>query len=533
MQLDLHGNFPTSLVAIDPAQFPSPDQQYTTGSLLRELNKAFAGFVCLHETGDKEGEQSASSRAREDSEQGVPTNRHSSNPPFLLSEASASSTVVPPATICPSNGIDKLPAAKPNTMETEGVVKPSIRIDSIVGSIIKSGVEKAAGDGGQVVSSDKRSSKMDNFASDLSGSILSSVLSEKPGRKDSEAKGTASKPHSTDNTKEVTAPSLATRTADRLSQSIIADVLLQDRTVPSSHPPTSPQTVGQPTSPVVEWRVHSYADNMADNILSCVFCGPEASKAVVKKPGESGQNSQNSQSSSVTGQTITLHEFTDDFVEGAMWEGLLIARLQARATERDPDFVGCEGGGGVEREGGEVGGEGRGSGSYGRGASELAETLVSLSIQNVLEDARKSKREKRAGDGDKNGHPGVVGGASRRSESPMRSLESPMRSLLKPGLLRQTLEKPKTVPLNDVETHDFEQSTSSFLLHLAAPSSRMSYAWSVASTRDEGSRPVSPTDMDRMALSFVCNIEEYCSLFAELVIRGAIAQVIGNKKVFV
>ncbi|CAI8016307.1 Probable poly(ADP-ribose) glycohydrolase 2 [Geodia barretti] len=265
---------------------------------------------------------------------------------------------------------------------------------------------------------------------------------------------------------------------------------------------------------------------MADNVLSSIFSGPEAPQAVVKKAIESGQSSQ---SSSVTGQTITLHEFTDDLVEGVMREGLLIARLQARATGRESDFVGCEGG----KEGGlEVGGE---AGNSVRGASEVAELLVSRLIQNVLEDARKSRKEETVGERDKNGglrpFSWVRGGASRTSESPMRSSESPMMSSLKAVLLRQTLEKPKQPNLpHDSETHDIEQSTSSSLLHLTAPSSRMSYAWSVASTRDEGSRPVSPSDLDRLALSFVCNIEEYCSMFAELVIRGAIAQVTGNKK---
>ena len=516
-------------MAIDPAQFTdtlSPDQQYSTQHLLRQVNRAFTGCLCVHETGDKEAEETACRYVREDSEQVVYCNSRSSNLSHILPESSTAVAPAPrgfPDTIEISDSIaESLPVTNWSVVEAESVTKPSIQIDSLVSSIIKSGVEKAASGGrGETGSSEKRDWKMDNFANDLSGSILSSVLSEKPCQMVSEAKDTDTKPCDLQHTEEVTAQLVTTRTADILSRSIIADVLSADRTVPCPPPPTSPQTVGQSTSPAIEWRVHSYADKMADNILSSVFSGPEAPPVVVKKPIVGGQNSQ---SSSVTGQTITLHEFTDDLVEGVMREGLLIARLRARATERESNFVGCEGG--KERGGMEVGGE---AGNSVRGASGVAELLVSRSIQSVLEDARKSRREETVGERDKNGGPfsRVGGGASRRSESPMRSS-------LKPGLLRQTLERPKQPNgPHDSETHDIEQSTSSSLLHLAAPSSRMSYAWSVASTRDEGSRPVSPSDLDRMALSFVCSIEEYCSMFAELVIRGAIAQVTGNKKVTV
>ena len=525
-------------MAIDPVSFLeplSPDQQYSNHYLLREVNKAFAGFLCPREAGDVPAESIASHRIQKDSPQVV----------YCDSSAAATAAMVP-VSVEPqpaaqnetSNGISESSSTQPTAVEPESAVKPSVQIDSLVGAIIKSGVEKAASGCGVPESSDTGGGKkMDDFAQGLSGSILSSVLSEKPRpmtSAPSEATSSEAKindgqnPSKSDNTEEIAAPlPVATRTADLLSRSIIADVLSQDRTAPSHPPPTSPQTVGQPTSPAVEWQVHSYADQMADSILSSIFSSSGAPETVVKKPGECGQNMQ---SSSVTGQTITLHEFTDDLVEGVVREGLLIARLQARAAEREPDVEGCEGGSGREGEGGGGGEEGGASRSCEQGASGVvAELLVSRSIQSVLEDVMKSRREERAGesDRDKSGlHPhSGVGRASRRSESPMRSSA-------KLGLLRQTLEKPKQLvsATHDADTNELEPPTSSSLF-LSAPSYRMSYAWSVASTRDEGSRPVSPTDLDRMALSFVSNLEEYCSMFAELVIRGAIAQVTGNKKV--
>lgn len=63
---------------------------------------------------------------------------------------------------------------------------------------------------------------------------------------------------------------------------------------------------------------------------------------------------------------------------------------------------------------------------------------------------------------------------------------------------------------------------------LSTPSSRMSYAWSVASTRDEDSRPVSPTDLDRIALGLTSSLEEYANLLAELVVRECVLEASGT-----
>ena len=56
-------------------------------------------------------------------------------------------------------------------------------------------------------------------------------------------------------------------------------------------------------------------------------------------------------------------------------------------------------------------------------------------------------------------------------------------------------------------------------LFLQLPLSRMSVAWSTASTRDEESAPASPTELDNIALGMVSTVEDYSSLLADLVIR--------------
>ena len=59
---------------------------------------------------------------------------------------------------------------------------------------------------------------------------------------------------------------------------------------------------------------------------------------------------------------------------------------------------------------------------------------------------------------------------------------------------------------------------------LQPSTSRMSVAWSTTSTRDDGSMPPSPTELDAIALRMVGNnIEDYSSLIADMVIRGALA----------
>lgn len=58
---------------------------------------------------------------------------------------------------------------------------------------------------------------------------------------------------------------------------------------------------------------------------------------------------------------------------------------------------------------------------------------------------------------------------------------------------------------------------------LQLPVSRMSMAWSVASTRDDESVPTSPTELDQIALNMVSTVEEYSVMLTEIIIRDAIA----------
>ena len=65
------------------------------------------------------------------------------------------------------------------------------------------------------------------------------------------------------------------------------------------------------------------------------------------------------------------------------------------------------------------------------------------------------------------------------------------------------------------------------LLLPAAQGSRTSYAWSVASTFDETSRPVSPSELNKIAFSLVSSLDEYASMLAETIVAEAIASLSG------
>ena len=672
LQRDVFGNVLTSIVAIDAVPFLkslSPEQQYTDHYLLRELNKAFSGFLCQQDRGDFSAElitlrvQNVSthlahsenrpclspSSVSSDSSESSAASHGSNHPPPSASRQQSKSITEPlsPIKEVSESPIRSLPTQPPAPTTVPLKMSPPksksaepFQISGLISSIVSSGIKMAADHGGaselreeagkseemqspvsttalklsppksksaepfqisglvsSIVSSgikmaanyggggaseptkeeagraekerEQKQKVVDNFATKLSESLLSSIVTQSAKKTEDVPKGDAkseaskmvaekltnslfldihfhttkketSKEDSRDDSEEdsgdsgddseedsgdsrddsgedsgdsdSTSSQLAVM-ADNLARSIISDVLSYDGTVPST-PPSSPQTVGQPTSPAVAWRVHSFADEIADSIISSVLYTKEQPAIVIYKQNESVKSSR---SSSLTGQTITLHEFTDDMIEGVMREGMFIASLQSRGVER------AHSGEGDKERGGRGGGRKKEGG--GRDVSDFAELLVAQSIQSVLGDGRKTSKTSENGEKEKTSLKHSPGG-TRRAESPMRPG--------KPGLLRQALDKPKFTSLtSEPDLNELEHSTSGSLLHLAAPSSRMSYAWSVASTRDEESRPVSPTDLDRMALSFVGSIEEYCSMFAELVIRSAIAEVTGNKEVHV
>lgn len=67
---------------------------------------------------------------------------------------------------------------------------------------------------------------------------------------------------------------------------------------------------------------------------------------------------------------------------------------------------------------------------------------------------------------------------------------------------------------------------------LYPPSSRMSVAWSTTSTRDEGSAPPSPTELDRVALGMVTSVDELAAVLVDFVIREAITKATESRDMY-
>ena len=332
----------------------------------------------------------------------------------------------------------------------------------------------------------------DTRAEKLAKSIISDVLS-KPKAPTIPPQKAAKTGPSTTTADDATRDTSDAR-AEKFAKSIISDVLSEPK-APTIPPQPLVQTVGQQSN-----TTSSFASNLADRILLDAISTSAQEPPVPQRPTilvqperrrGSGESSRSSRSSSVTGQSITLHEYTDEFVESTMRDGIFIAQV----TESTRQMEALE-------------------------LDALANRIVTMSVKDALNQnkaANTAKEEmlKSPPSSKPPLHPKQAPLHHRRAPSPGRPN--------KPGVPRQGIYKkrPSLDGSSDSDTHILNP------LLLSTPSSRMSYAWSTASTHDEESRPVSPTDMDRIALGFTSNLEEYASLFAEMVICDALGEITG------
>ncbi len=340
---------------------------------------------------------------------------------------------------------------------------------------------------------------VDDFASSLARSILTIPSASRPPREDTGPSVSGAPTKAATTTKET-----VERNVEDLVKSVVSNILADLRS--SSHPPQPPvQTVGQQSCEHI--AVSSLATGLAESIISEALTSQNEHVSGLVRPtilvqGEKrsgfgvGESPGSSRSSSLTGQSITLHEFTDDLVESTIKEGAFIAHVIQSARQHASDVK--------------------------ADIDLLAESLVSTSIQDVLAQAKPAQPE--SSDEVK----GVPRTAVATHHGHHKRAVSPARASKVGGLLRQGYLRKRLAPSSgDSSDPGSDQEFHINPMLLSTPSSRMSYSWSVASTRDEDSRPVSPTDMDKIALGFACNMEEFAVLFAEMLICEAIADTTG------
>ena len=340
------------------------------------------------------------------------------------------------------------------------------------------------------------SSAVDDVASALSSSILKSSLHDQPS--------------SSATIKEFQA------VADKLSESIISDVLSHDS--PSTPHSVTTQTSGQPTSGSGDSVLESLADSISRDILSGAVTQSGIAPSPINRPAiyiqverrGSGESGHSSRSSSITGQTITVHEFTDDLVESAVRDGIAIAQLTAQGRDLPPTEEHDLSSEPCHHHDDQV--------AFKHDllcvrVEEFADIMTNQLIQEGLEQVRQ----------DSVPPPSLASNPS--ITPPPKSFKQP------PSLVRQKLTITSTTSSQrrHISEHhqdaDLEQPVSNLLT--TPSSSRMSYAWSTASTRDEDSRPVSPTELDRIGLSLTSDPDEFTSLLSKVVISDAIVMVTG------
>ena len=353
-------------------------------------------------------------------------------------------------------------------------------------------------------------------------------------------------------------PSLALN-AESITKSIIADALLSSGAPPAPKI-VPPQTSGQSSdsvTPATDAALGSLADQLTSSIISDVLAGPPAPNVIlasqlsssssaaatspslnrpaifiqVERRGSGGvtESPRSSRSSSLTGQTITLHEYTDELVESTCREGVAIALFQAQGQEVSGIGGAApagEGGGGDEAvlvEEGPRDNNTEGDKPVPSTLDKLFDSVASTSIQAGVRQQASIEVEDEA-------QP-----ASLSSDTLSSSVASTPRVVKQSPILSRhglNLAGRKYLSLSS-ESGDPQSSSDDGLqvpskLLLSTPSSSvMSYAWSTASTRDEDSRPVSPTNLDRIALDFTQDIDEFSNLLSKIIVSEVIATLTG------
>ena len=642
----MFGNFLTSTVAIDAHSFGNaPEKQYEPEMILRELNKAYAGYSCLQDRGDISTELIALSV------QG-PTTAYiaecysdhtveSSSDDTLTGNLKSSSSVDPnvhsgltfkPGLLCsdfsagapPLSPIKELSETSVYANITDSIIKGGVfeaaksetdkqRADSVnqyaaaLTSSLLPGVtsepetaavksEQAAEEKNQAINDfasnltsslfggvqskatplrpaqDKAEGAVNQLAANIVGSLFERVQADtetgkegecapKPASEEagggidqfaarmasslfngtqSDAETTPAKdmPPSTKTAKSVESlasslstailktsmeslppstlegddkqPTIDDGKAEKLAKSIITDVFSTIKPPPS--PESSTKTLGEPTSQ----SLSSYSEQVANNIVTNAFYTAQpltgrtsdhpAIFIQVERRGSLGLNEspRSSRSSSLTGQSITVHEFTDELAENLIRDGLSIAQftsqsldLQAPPREEEVEAV--------------------------------AEKITQSIVDSVKESSQKAP-------------PLVLSPTEEEQPAslPEQDPPPPLRKVLRNRLLFSKQElaivaarMAKRGSITDMSEHsDTEGPTFQLNPRLLTPSSSrhsMGYAWSTASTRDEGSRPVSPTDLDRIALGLATDTDEYAHIFAKILVSDAVLSVCGER----
>ena len=455
----------------------------------------------------------------------------------LDNQASALSSSILEAAIQPPAGVTSEPQAQLHTSTRVTSARESTDSVDDLASALTSSILSTS-----LQPSDLRPEKsVDNQPSsvtELVGSLSSSIIQSSLGASSEEKETKLSLFSSEVEPNKISALDCV---IDAEAKSIIADVLTLSSSTPPTHGSTSVPKVSQMFGQLSNSTacppgedadaVTSLADHLTNSMISEVLSHPPASDVVLasslssaaspplnrpaifiqverRGSGGVGDSPRSSRSSSLTGQSLTLHEYTDELVESSCREGLTIAVFQAQGQEgmvEEPPV-----------------GEKATSSSL----DSFFDSFVSTSIQGAL---RQTSIEISRADDDEDQpesdvQPSLVSTPQVLKQSPILTrhgltLASGRRH---PTSLSGNLGGDAAGPSDDAPSFQ-----NKLLLSTPSSSSRVSYAWSTASTRDEDSRPVSPTNLDRIALDLTQNVEEFSNLLSKIIVSEVISTLTG------
>ena len=240
-----------------------------------------------------------------------------------------------------------------------------------------------------------------------------------------------------------------------------------------------------------------------------------------------------SRSSSLTGQSITVLDYTEEVAEEVVRDGLSIAQfmIQGMQGQRDDE----DGQDVID----EVKTEEEEETEYDVLAGDMAYEVLQDGIDmftNCTSPLHVSKYDVQQPREITPSFPDPSSLTEQKSKSPL-----PKRSLLvnisegpcNPNQVPAVGDCEPELPMmaSNLAGGPPAPATTPMTQRLLTPmSSRAGYAWSTTSTQDEESRPVSPMDMNKLGLSLSNNTEEFSSLVSEMVISHAIGDATGSKE---
>lgn len=593
LQRDVFGNSLNSTVAIDAYPFgKNPEKQFENEMILRELNKAYAGFQCTQDRGDISAELVALNNPHSSFIAEYYSNRNEAASMSTDSTLDGVSLNYSSAHFEPQIGLKSSlveqntgpPSLSPIKKQNESSIYVNLADD-----IIKMGSHKATNKESDMSKVKKQDSKaVDDFATTMSSFLLNELTSDESltvqptyveagGNVDRFASSSVDisfyndiEVNSTSSSsfqKQSMTPAnmFATTLVDSLfdslnsvttSENVVSDPVEQpsgiDDLTFSLSATILKSSIGNATkeSAIDDEK----ADEIAKGIISDVFSSlqPAPSELLstktssettnesfgsisnqildsnstnpcftfqgdhpaifiqVERRGSLGVNEspRSSRSSSLTGQSITVHEFTDDLAENLIRDGLSIAQYTNQSMNNPFQMAG-------------------------ENTEQVAEKVTQSIIESLKVDCNNVQPKTDTV------RPKTL---SATNESFVQDGPKIPKKLIKSRLLfsKQELaivaaQMAKRGSSNDqcehsdIDTPLFPGQLNSRLLTPSSSRHSMGNAWSTASTRDDSSRPVSPTDFDRIALGLVSDFDDYAAIFSKILVSDGILSVSGER----